>query len=97
MTTPTSPAPYRSSPVFNEDTLPQALRRDHRTKEGVWGVIRILSGQLKYVITETGETRMLDPGSPGLVLPDQLHYVEVVGPVRMQVDFYNQEPELKPA
>lgn len=94
MTAPSSPAPYRSSPVFDEGTLPQALRRAHRTKEGVWGVIRILSGQLKFVITETGETRMLDPNSSALVLPNQLHYVEVVGPVRMQVDFYDSCPRL---
>ena len=95
MTTPSFPAPYRSSPVFDEDTLPQALRRAHRTKDGVWGIVRVLSGQLKFVITETGETRMLDPNSPALILPDQLHYVEVVGPMRMQVDFYNECPPVE--
>lgn len=95
MSEPTSVAPYRSTPVFDEHTLPQALRRDHRTKEGVWGVIRILSGQLKLVIAETGETRLLDPGAPGVVLPEQLHFVEVVGPVRMQVDFHDRMPRLE--
>lgn len=95
MTESTPLLPYRSSPIFDEHTLPQALRRDHNTKQGVWGVIRILSGQLKFVITETGETRMLDPVSPGFVLPEQLHYVEVVGPVRMQVDFYNARPGIE--
>ncbi|RYZ14793.1 MAG: DUF1971 domain-containing protein [Alphaproteobacteria bacterium] len=95
MTEPTSVAPYRSTPVFDEHTLPQALRRDHRTKPGVWGVIRILSGRLKLVITETGETRLLDPGAPGLLLPEQLHFVEVVGPVCMQVDFHDKLPRLE--
>lgn len=94
MTEPTSVAPYRSTPVFDEHSLPQALRRDHRTKEGIGGVIRILSGQLKLIITETGETRMLEPGAPGLVLPEQLHFVEVVGPVLMQVDFHDRMPRL---
>ncbi|HOY78702.1 MAG TPA: DUF1971 domain-containing protein [Hyphomonadaceae bacterium] len=89
-----SSLPYRSSPIFDEETLPQALRRDHRTKQGVWGVIRVLSGRLKFVITATGETHMLDPETPGLVLPDQLHYVEVVGPVQMQVDFYDSCPRV---
>lgn len=94
MTDRSSAIPYRSSPVFDENTLPQALRRDHRTKEGVWGVIRVLSGQLKFVITETGEIRILDPERPGLVLPNQLHYVEVIGPVNMRVDFYSTCPTL---
>lgn len=95
MTEPTPPAPYRSSPIFDEHTLPQALQRDHRTKQGVWGVIRVLSGQLKFVVSESGEVRMLDPNISALVLPDQPHYVEVVGPVRMQVDFYNSCPIFK--
>lgn len=93
MTTSYRPMPYRSSPIFNEETLPQALRRDHCTKQGVWGVIRVLSGQLKFVLIETGETRLLDPNTPVLVLPTQLHCVEVVGPMRMQVDFYNECPD----
>lgn len=34
------------TPVFDENTLPAALRREHRTKPGVWGVIRVLDGRL---------------------------------------------------
>ncbi|MHA6770286.1 serpin family protein [Sphingobium ummariense] len=30
--------PYRSTPLFDEATLPAALRSEHRTKAGVWGV-----------------------------------------------------------
>ncbi len=86
------PSPYRSTPVFDEVTLPAALRREHRTKKGVWGVIRVLEGRLKLIYTETGEQQVLGPEQPGLVLPDQPHFVEVDGPMRMQVDFYNQRP-----
>ena len=71
-----APSPYRSTPVFDEHTLPAALRREHRTKQGVWGVIRVLDGELKLTITETGKTQMLSPGAPGVVLPDQPHLVE---------------------
>ena len=31
---------YKSTPVFDETTLPAGLRREHRTKAGVWGIIR---------------------------------------------------------
>jgi tellurite resistance-related uncharacterized protein len=40
-------APYRSTPVFDEHTLPDALRRRHNTKAGIWGVVRVLEGRLK--------------------------------------------------
>jgi tellurite resistance-related uncharacterized protein len=89
-------SPYRSTPVFDEATLPAALRREHRTKQGVWGVIRVLDGELKLTFTETGKTQMLSPGAPGFILPDQPHLVEPQGPVRMQVDFYHECPNPNP-
>jgi tellurite resistance-related uncharacterized protein len=48
----TSPAPYKTTPVFDENTLPAALRAEHRTKPGVWGVIRVLEGELRYRVLE---------------------------------------------
>lgn len=82
--------PYRSSPVFDETTLPAALRREHRTKAGVWGVIRVIEGTLKLVVAD--EETMLTPERPGLVLPEQTHRVEPQGSMRMQVDFYDEMP-----
>jgi tellurite resistance-related uncharacterized protein len=89
-----SPAPYRATPVFDQDSLPVGLRRDHSTKEGVWGVIRVLEGRLRYVISETRAETVLEPGRPGIVRPAQLHFVEPLGAMRMQVEFYEQEPAL---
>jgi tellurite resistance-related uncharacterized protein len=90
-----SPLPYRYSAVFDEHTLPADLRREHRSKQGVWGVIRVLEGELKLTYTGSGEVRMLSPEAPGLILPDQPHLVEAQGSMRMQVDFYNQPPDLQ--
>lgn len=90
----TTPEPYRSTPVFDEATLPAALRRAHRTKAGVWGVIRVLQGELKLCFTEPPETRLLSPGADGVLEPDQSHFVETEGPMRMQIDFYTQAPQL---
>jgi len=85
-------APYRSTAVFDETTLPDALRREHRTKAGVWGVIRVLEGRLRLERGDGGEAQVLTPEQPGLVLPEQAHRVEPMGRMRMQVDFYDREP-----
>ena len=85
-------APYRSTPVFDETSLPAALRSRHNTKAGVWGVIRVIEGQLKLRYLEPVSEIILEPGRPGLVLPEQPHEVEPLGPMRMQVDFYNVPP-----
>ena len=35
-----------TTPIFDETTLPAALRSNHETKDGVWGVIRVLAGMV---------------------------------------------------
>lgn len=89
-----APLPYKSTPVFNEITLPAGLRREHRTKAGVWGVIRVLEGRVRYRVLDPLSEDILDPDHPGLVLPDQPHFVDPLGPIRMQVEFYDQMPRL---
>ena len=88
--------PYKSTPVFDEATLPDGLRREHSTKAGVWGVIRVLEGRLKLTWLDTGEARILAPSRPGLVAPQQPHLVEPIGPMKMRVDFYDREPPMRP-
>jgi tellurite resistance-related uncharacterized protein len=78
--------------VFDAATLPAALRQDHSTKAGVWGVIRVLEGRLR-LIDEDGCTE-LTPDRPGLILPERKHRVEPLGPMRMQVEFYAAPPVL---
>jgi tellurite resistance-related uncharacterized protein len=86
--------PYTRTAVFDENTLPTALRREHRIKPGVWGVIRVLEGRLRYLVLDPASEVILEPGHPGLVLPHQPHRVDPLGPVRMQIEFYDQLPDL---
>lgn len=91
-----SPTPYGSSPIFDETTLPDALRREHRTKAGAWGVIRVLEGELRLVLDDGpgagGDGTILTPDRTGLIRPQQTHHVEPIGKMRMQVEFYDQPP-----
>ena len=91
---PTPTTPYKSTPVFDEVTLPAGLRREHRTKAGAWGVIRVLEGRLRYQVLDPSSEVILEPGRPGLILPEQPHLVEPLGPVRMQIEFYDHLPDL---
>ena len=83
--------PYRSTPVFDQHSLPAALRADHRTKAGVWGVIRVLEGELLLNFADGGEER-LSPDRDGRLDPERTHRVTPLGPMRMQVDFYDAPP-----
>jgi tellurite resistance-related uncharacterized protein len=86
-------APYKTTAVFTEVTLPAALRREHRTKAGAWGIIRLLEGKLKLSFPD-GRTELLDPELAGLIRPEETHWVEPLGPMRMQVEFYDSEPSI---
>lgn len=86
--------PYRSTPVFDELSLPAALRREHRTKPGVWGVVRVIEGRVKLSFVDPPSEMLLSPGVAGLLLPDQPHFVEPLGAMKMQVEFYSEKPTL---
>lgn len=80
---------YKQSAVFDETTMPAGLRRRHCTKAGVWGVIRVLDGRLRYRVLDSGAESILDPGCPGVAQPEQLHEVEPLGRVRFFIEFYS--------
>ena len=85
--------PYKTTAVFDENTLPAGLRREHRTKTGAWGIVRVLEGKLRLVFTD-GRIEELDRDRSGLIRPQEPHWVEPLGAIRMQVEFYDSEPQL---
>ncbi len=88
------PAPYRSTPVFDETSLPKALQAAHSTKADTWGILEIISGSLQYVIEESQEIRLMATGDRQLIEPGQLHHVSLVGPMQMQVHFYREKLDI---
>jgi tellurite methyltransferase len=82
---------YRRTPVFDQDTIPAGLRREHRTAPGVWGLITVLEGRLRFRILDPVAETILTPSGPAAVAPQQPHEVAPDGPVRFFVEFYRAE------
>jgi len=80
---------YKQTPIFDQDSLPAGLRREHRTKTGVWALIHVVEGSLLYRILEPPSEQVLLVGVPGIVSPEQPHEVSPLGPMRMFVEFYS--------
>ena len=93
--------PYKRTATFDQHTVPAALLNNHSTKPGVWGLIRVLSGQLRYRITdprrEATEQVLSAAGEPGLVVPTLLHFVEPIGNVEFFVEFWRAPAPVAPA
>lgn len=84
-------APYRSTPTFDEASVPKALLRAHDTKAGVWAHIRVERGELEYTIHWPGgrdERDVIGAGAPGIVVPEIPHAVRPLGPVSFRVEFW---------
>jgi len=62
---------------FTTDTIPSGLLKEHSTKEGTWGVIRVHQGKLEYTILEPEQSvHILDAESDnniGIIEPTMLH------------------------
>lgn len=77
------------TPEFDEASVPDALRTRHTTKAGVWGCIHVREGRLRYTLHAPFHAReILDPGTPGIVVPGVEHEVEPLGPVRFFLELY---------
>lgn len=86
---PITHAAYKETPDFTEATVPKGLLNHHSTKAGVWGLIHVTHGKLKYFVEPPiGSQYELTSDAPGIVLPEVMHRVEPQGFVRFYVEFW---------
>lgn len=88
----TAAAPYGVSPIFDENSLPDKLRNEHSTKDGTWGLLRVLEGEVELVFIDPPSQRLVTVDNPAPIPPQALHYVKLTGPMKMQVEFYREHP-----
>jgi len=77
----------RTTDVFDEDTVPAGLLRDHRVAANTWGRLVVHSGALKFGFTGEDEFDVT-AGDHAVIPPSVVHHVRIVGPVRFAVEFH---------
>jgi tellurite resistance-related uncharacterized protein len=84
---------YKRTPEFDALSIPDSLRNAHSTKRGVWAKVRVSEGQLRYSVhAPLHQEFVLQPGNDGIIVPEVLHHVELLGPVQFYVEFYKHTP-----
>ena len=79
----------RTTPTFDEHTVPAGLRAAHRIAEGVWGRLVVLSGSLEFVVdSEPDSPHRIVAEESRIIPPGVVHHVTVDGPVRFHVEFH---------
>lgn len=77
----------RTTPEFDETSVPAGLLRNHRVAGGVWGRLVVLDGVLDFEF-EGEPPRHLTAGDVQVIPPKQPHRVAPVGAVRFVVEFH---------
>lgn len=82
---------YSESPEFDQDTLPLALQKEHKTKPDVWAKAVINEGTIAYVLENKPENILtLSAGQFVIIEPEEPHHVELIGPVKFHLEFYKK-------
>ena len=81
---PTGLRVVRTTPTWDEGTIPPGLRRAHRLGAGVWGRLRVERGQLRFrAETDPVLHVTVTPDASQAIPPEVDHRVEPEGPVRL--------------
>ena len=81
-------AKARTTPRFDEASVPAGLLRSHRIAAGVWGVLQVLEGEVTFVLEHAGTRRTLRAGEDQVIQPDTSHHVELGAGAAFEIDFY---------
>ncbi|MFT7598074.1 MAG: tellurite resistance-related uncharacterized protein [Acidimicrobiales bacterium] len=79
----------RTTPEFDETTVPAGLLRNHRVAAGVWGVVRVRSGRIGFSFDdEPGSRRSISAGESQVIPPERPHHLVLQGKVLLAVEFF---------
>ena len=85
---------YKRMPLWNKETMPEAVQQKHNTKVGTWGKITVVKGVLKFIeLTEEGEVlaeHLFEAGADNpMAQPQAWHRVEAAtDDVEWYLEFY---------
>lgn len=81
----------RTTPTFDERTIPAGLLRAHRIGEGMWGRLVVVSGGLAVRFEDgADDATRLGAGASVVIPPGRPHHVELDGPVSFAIEFHSR-------
>lgn len=78
----------RTTPEFDEVSVPAGLLGVHRVADGVWGRLVVCAGSLWFGFEDEDRERNLTSGDRQVIPPGRLHHLRMDGPVRFVVEFH---------
>ncbi len=84
----------RTTPTYDQDSVPPGLLKAHQVATGVWGRLSVKDGVLDFAFDEfPDEVRSIRAGQHVVIPPARPHHVTAHSPVSFFVEFYRQSSE----
>jgi tellurite methyltransferase len=84
-------APHKRTNEFTTTSIPDGLLADHSITPGVWGVIHVLEGRLRYIVdAPLACEQLIEAGRHGIIPPEVTHRVLPDGEVRFFIEFHRR-------
>ena len=88
---PNSCKAYARSALFNSETVPDKLLKDHKVGTKTWGRLVVEAGSVSYFLADSDEPVIdLYAGQHWVILPQELHYVRLSHDAEFYVEFHKQ-------
>lgn len=79
----------RTTPMFDEVSVPDGLLAAHRTAKGVWGRLVVETGSVDFAFEDDeSEQRHLASGDAQVIPPTRPHRIILAGPATFCVEFH---------
>lgn len=90
----------RTTPEFDETSVPGGLLAFHRVASGVWGRLVVVSGAIGFQFedddVDSDLIRTIAAGESQVIPPERPHRVVPIGAVRFVVEFHRPPVRLEP-
>lgn len=78
----------RTTPTFDNDSVPAGLLKAHQVADRVWGRLVVHTGELTFVFEDTGTPLVVHAGDHVVIPPTRPHHLELDAPATFAVEFY---------
>ncbi len=84
----------RTTPLFDQDSVPAGLRRAHKVADDVWGRLVVSAGSLVFVFEDQpGAPLAVAAGEHVIIPPGRPHHLEFDGEASFVVEFHQAVAE----
>jgi tellurite resistance-related uncharacterized protein len=80
---------YRTTPVFDQDSVPEGLLHEHQTSEHMWAKLHVTEGSLRFHYLDGSDRSLVVQEDENLVIEPEVHHrVEFDRPAKFYLEFY---------